>query len=151
MDALSYKTQMLNKQTVTRKWLIIDVKGQTLGRVASRIAYILRGKHKPGYTPHVDCGDKVIVINAGEIQLTGRKWDKRIHLRHTGYPGGQRAQTPRQIHAKHPTRLVEHAIKMMLPKTKLGADIFRNLYVYAGSNHPHQAQQPELYNIESVL
>lgn len=142
MDSLSYKTRYLNKAAVERSWLLVDAAHQPLGRVASRIAFLLRGKHKPGYTPHVDCGDKIVVINAEKVHLTGRKGDQREHLRHTGYPGGQRSQTPNQILEKHPERLIEQAVKGMLPRTRLGREIYHNLFVYAGAEHPHDAQQP---------
>jgi len=143
MDALSYKTVMLTPKTVNRTWWIVDAEGLILGRMASQVAMLLRGKNKPSYTPHINCGDKVIIINAEKVALTGKKMDKRIHLHHTGYPGGQRAKTPREILQRTPTRLIEHAIKMMLPKTVLGSDLYRNLYVYAGTKHPHEAQNPK--------
>ena len=143
VDFLTYKTKSANDATVTKKWVIVDAESAVLGRFASEVAKMIRGKHKPDFTPHVDCGDYVIVINADKIKLTGRKMTDKVYTRHTGYPGGQRFATPREWMAKHPTRVVEHAIKRMLPKSRLGSSIFNNLYVYAGPSHPHTAQQPE--------
>lgn len=143
MDTLSYKTVSLNKATVDKNWVIVDVEGLVLGRAASEVAKIIRGKNKPGYTPHVDCGDNVIVINAEKIRLTGNKWSEKQYIRHTGYPGGQRFQTPQEAKAKNASLLVERAVKGMLPKNKLGSQLFKNLYVYSGSEHPHEAQQPK--------
>ncbi len=146
MDTLSYKTVSANKATVVKEWLLVDADGQTLGRLASEVAKLLRGKHKPSFTPHVDCGDNVIIINASNIQLTGKKWDDKTYIRHTGYPGGQRSLTATEMYKKDPTRLVEKAIKGMLPKNKLGAEIFRNLKVYADANHGQEAQKPRAIN-----
>ena len=143
MDTLSYKTISANKATVNKEWVLVDADGQTLGRLASKVAKLLRGKHKPNFTPHVDCGDNVIVINAEKVMLTGKKWTDKKYIRHTGYPGGQRERTPNEMLAKFPTRLVENAIKGMLPKNRLGRSLFRNLYVYTGPEHPHAAQQPK--------
>lgn len=143
MDTLSYKTLSANKQTVEKGWILVDAKGQTLGRLASQVAAIIRGKHKPYFTPHVDCGDNVVVINAEKIRLTGRKWDNKQYISHTGYPGGQRVINPRQLKAKLPTRLIEHAVRGMLPKNRLGRRLFHNLFVYAGQEHAHVAQQPK--------
>lgn len=145
MDSLSYKTQMATAATAKRNWVVVDATGQTLGRLTSQIAMLLRGKHRPDYTPHVDCGDRVIVINAEKIVLTGKKWQDKEHLWHTGYPGGQRTITMEKQLAKNPAKIIEVATKGMLPKTKLGSEYFRNLYVYAGGTHPHQAQNPEVY------
>lgn len=147
MDSRSYKTLSANKQTVEKQWLIIDVEGQVLGRVASQIAHLLRGKHKPSFTPHVDCGDNVIVLNADKIRLTGNKWDQKKYLRHTGYPSGQREVIAKDMMAKHPTRVVEYAVKGMLPNTKLGSQMLRNLRVYAGTEHPHEAQEPVKFEL----
>lgn len=147
MDSRSYKTLSANKQTVEKQWFIIDVEGQVLGRVASQIAHILRGKHKPSYTPHVDCGDNVIVLNADKIRLTGNKWDQKKYLRHTGYPSGQREVIAKDMLAKHPTRIVEYAVKGMLPGTKMGSQMLRNLRVYAGTEHPHEAQEPVKFEL----
>jgi len=142
MDTLSYKTVSANKQTVNKEWLLIDAEGMILGRLASKVAILLRGKHKPEYTPHVDCGDNVVIINAEKVKLSGRKMDDKIFIRHSGYPGGQRSRTAREVLEKFPERLVEHAVKGMLPKNRLGSDLFRNLYVYVGPEHNQEAQQP---------
>lgn len=143
MDILSYKTVSANKSTVVKKWYIIDAGDAALGRVCTEVASILRGKHKPSFTPHVDCGDNVIVINADDIKLTGKKMDTKEYVRHTGYPGGQRISTPRQEMQKSSTRIIEKAVRGMLPKNRLGRKLFHNLYVYEGSDHPHEAQQPK--------
>lgn len=143
MDSKSYKTLSANKNTVDKQWLVVDVEGQVLGRAASQIAALLRGKHKTSFTPHVDCGDNVIVINADKIRLTGNKLSQKEYLRHTGYPGGQRSISVRNMLAKHPERVIETAVKGMLPKNKLGAQLYRNLRVYAGAEHPHEAQEPK--------
>lgn len=142
VDALSYKTISANKATVTKKWYIVDAEGQTLGRFASKVANILRGKHKPSFTPHVDCGDNVIIVNADKIRFTGNKLNDKEYKFYSGYPGGLRYESARNLLSRRPTYVVEHAIKGMLPKNKLGAELFRNLYVYAGNEHPHAAQQP---------
>lgn len=146
MDTLSYKTKSQKKETVERKWLIVDAEGETVGRICSRIASVLRGKHKPSYTPHIDCGDYVIVINADKIRFTGQKESQKIYLHHTGYPGGQRAKTAKQLFAERPERIVENAVRGMLPKNRLGSAMFKKLFVYAGAEHPHEAQQPEAFN-----
>lgn len=147
MDTLSYKTVSANKSTVTKEWLLVDADGQTLGRLASEVAKLLRGKHKPSFTPHVDCGDNVIIINASNINLTGNKWADKTYIRHTGYPGGQRSLSAQEMYKKDPARLVEKAVKGMLPKNKLGAEIFRNLKVYADANHGQEAQKPKAINL----
>lgn len=147
MNTLSYKTVSANKATVTKEWLVVDATDQVLGRLAAKIAYLLRGKHKPNYTPHVDCGDNVIIINAEKIRLTGDKLDQKTYVRHTGYPGGQRTETAKELLKRRPLTLVERAVKGMLPKTRLGSELFRNLYVYEGPEHPHQAQEPKLINL----
>lgn len=143
MDHNSYKTTHINKATVEKGWVIVDAKSQVLGRLASEVARIIRGKHKPGFSPHVDCGDHVIVINAEKVKMTGKKWTDRILLSHSGYPGGQHENTPALIRSKYPERLVEHAVRGMLPKNRLGSELFRSLHVYAGGEHPHTAQQPK--------
>ncbi len=140
----SFKTISANKNTVTKKWVIVDAEGQILGRLASRIAIILRGKHKASYTPHVDCGDNVIVINAEKIRVTGKKADQKEYVRHTGYPGGQRSVTYRNMMAKAPERILMEAVKGMLPKNRLGKRIATNVRIYAGTEHPHAAQNPEV-------
>ena len=143
MDTLSYKTVSANKATVEKEWVVIDATDQVLGRLASRVAIILRGKHKPSYTPHVDCGDNVIIINAEKIRLTGKKLTDKLYVRHTGYPGGQRFATPKELLNRKPFAVVEHAVKGMLPKNRLGAQLYRNLHVFVGPEHTHQAQQPK--------
>lgn len=150
MDTLSFKTISANKATVDKQWVLVDAEGQTLGRLASKVAKLLRGKYKPSFTPHVDCGDNVIVINAEKINLTGNKWDQKQYIRHTGYPGGQRIQTAKEILAKYPERLVEKSVKGMLPKNKLGAALFRNLKVYVGTEHNHEAQKPTTINLNDL-
>jgi large subunit ribosomal protein L13 len=142
VDTLSYKTISANSTTVNKNWVVVDADSKILGRLASEIAKIIKGKTKPEYTPHVDCGDNVIVINADKIRLTGKKWTDKIYLRHTGYPGGQRQATPTELKAKSSTLLIENAVRGMLPKNRLGRALFNNLYVYEGADHPHQAQQP---------
>ncbi|MDH4459951.1 MAG: 50S ribosomal protein L13 [Spirosomataceae bacterium] len=143
MDTLSYKTISANKATTDKGWIIVDAENQVVGRLTSEIAKILRGKHKPSFTPHVDCGDNVIVINADKVRFTGKKLTDKVYTRHTGYPGGQRFATPKEVLAKNPRGIVESAVKGMLPKNRLGRKLFTNLYVYAGSEHPHTAQQPK--------
>lgn len=150
MDSLSYKTISANRETVKKEWLIIDANDQILGRLASKVASLIRGKNKPNFTPHVDCGDNVIVINAEKVRLTGKKWTDRQYFSYSGYPGGQKITTPEQLLAKKPFALVEHAVKGMLPKNRLGSAIFRNLYVYVGSEHPHEAQKPKKIDINSI-
>ena len=151
MNTISYKTVSANSQTVTKNWVLVDAEGQTLGRLASNIAYLLRGKNKPDFTPHVDCGDNVAVINAEKVSLGGKKWDDKIYISHTGYPGGQRKKTATQVFEKHPERLVERAVKGMLPKNKLGAELFRNLRVFVGAEHNLDAQKPEKINLKELL
>lgn len=143
MDTLSYKTVSANAATVQKDWIVVDAQSAVLGRFASEVAKILRGKTKPSFTPHVDCGDNVIVINAEKIRLTGKKWNDKVYVRHTGFPGGQRIATPKILMQKSPTTLVQKAVKGMLPKNRLGDKLYGNLYVYAGPEHPHAAQQPK--------
>mgnify|MGYP001823747611 FL=1 len=150
VNTLSYKTVSANKETVEKEWYIIDAKDVVLGRLASVVAMVLRGKHKPSFTPHVDCGDYVIVINADKIKLTGSKMTDKQYVRHSGYPGGQRFQTPEDLLAKKPEAVVEKAIKGMLPKSRLGSEMFRNLYVYAADTHPHEAQQPKDLDLNKI-
>ena len=150
MDTLSYKTVSANKNTVNKEWVVVDAEGQTLGRMSTIVAKLLRGKYKPNYTPHVDCGDNVVVINASKINLTGKKWDAKSYIRHTGYPGGQRSLTAKELYGKDPARLVENAVKGMLPKNKLGSAIYRNLKVYAGAEHGQEAQKPKAININEL-
>ena len=150
MSTLSYKTVSANKQTVQKEWVLVDAEGQTVGRLATRVANILRGKTNPCYTPHVDCGDNVIIINAEKVVFSGKKETDKIYQRYTGYPGGQRETTPAKVRAIHPERILEHAIRGMLPKNRLGDALYRNLYIYAGSEHPHQGQNPKAININEV-
>jgi len=151
VNTLSYKTVSANSNTVDKKWLLVDAEGLALGRAASAVASLLRGKHKPNFTPHVDCGDNVIVINADKVLLSGQKWKQKQYIRHTGYPGGQRALSAEQVHKKNDTRLVEKSIKGMLPKNKLGADLFRNLRVYSGNQHQQESQNPTSINLNDLL
>ena len=150
MDTQSYKTVSLNKATVNKEWVVIDATDLALGRLAARIAFVLRGKNKPGFTPNVDCGDNVIVVNAEKVALKGKKMTDRVYTRYTGYPGGQRFTTPSEILAKRPTELVRMAVKGMLPKTRLGDKIYGNLHVYAGPEHPHQAQNPRTITLDEI-
>lgn len=147
MNTLSYKTKSANASTVERKWHIVDADGLTVGRMCTEIATVLRGKHKPDFTPHFDNGDYVIVINAEKVRFTGLKMDQKVYLRHTGYPGGQRARTAKELLAKKPIAIVETAVKGMLPKTKLGRAQFKKLFVYEGGEHPHGAQKPQELNL----
>ncbi|MEW6468463.1 MAG: 50S ribosomal protein L13 [Bacteroidota bacterium] len=150
MDALSYKTVYLNKDTVKKGWLLVDAENETVGRLASKVAYLIRGKNKPGYTPHVDCGDNVIVINAEKVKFTGKKMTDKVYKRHTGYPGGERYATPREVLAKKPQFIIERAVRKMLPTTRLSDKLIRNLYVYVGTQHPHEAQQPKAIKLSSI-
>ncbi len=150
MDTLSYKTISANKATVNKEWVVVDATGQNLGRIASKVAKLLRGKYKPSFTPHVDCGDNVIIINAEKVEMTGNKWNDRIYLSHTGYPGGQRENTPATLLKKGGDRLFKKVVKGMLPKNRLGAKLLNNLYVYEGSEHKHEAQQPKNIDINSL-
>ena len=150
MNALSYKTISATKANSTKEWIVVDADGHNLGRLASKVAMILRGKYKPSYTPHVDCGDNVIVINSEKINLTGKKMDDKIYMRHTGYPGGQRTLTAKVLQAKNPALLVEKAVKGMLPKNKIGAELFRNLNVVVGSEHKQGAQKPRTVNLNDL-
>jgi large subunit ribosomal protein L13 len=150
MDTLSYKTISVNKETAGKGWVLIDAEDQVVGRLASMAAYILRGKHKASFTPHVDCGDNVIIINADKIKFTGDKITDKNYVRYTGYPGGQRFRNPKELLVKKPVFIIEHAVKGMLPRTRLGRQLFRNLHVYTGPVHPHEAQQPKKVNINEV-
>lgn len=150
MDTLSYKTISANKANVTKAWLLVDAEGETLGRLASKVANLLRGKHKPSFTPHVDCGDNVVIINAEKVTLSGNKWSEKTYVRYTNYPGGQRFTTANELLEKNPTGIVERAIKGMLPKNRLGAELFRNLKVYAGSEHGQEAQKPTVVNLKDI-
>lgn len=150
MDSLSYKTISATAEGVTKDWYVIDATNEVLGRLASQVAKILRGKNKPCYTPHADCGDYVIVINADKVKLTGKKMTDKVYVRHTGYPGGQRFATPADYLAKKPTFVVEKAVKGMLPKTRLGEHILKNLKVYAGAEHPHAVQSPKEIKLNEI-
>ena len=150
MDSLSYKTISANAATVDKQWVVIDATDEVLGRLASQVAKILRGKNKPSSTPHVDCGDYVIVIIADKVKLTGKKMTDKVYTRHTGFPGGQRFATPADYLAKKPTFLIEKAVKGMLPTTRLGEAIMKNLKVYAGAEHPHAAQNPKAIKLNEI-
>jgi len=150
VNTLSYKTVSANKSTVQKEWYVVDAKDMVLGRLASRVAMVLRGKHKPDFTPHVDSGDYVIVINADKVKLTGNKMTDKQYVRHSGYPNGQRTQTPKDLLSKKPEAVVENAVKGMLPKNRLGSELFRNLHVFAGDQHPHEAQQPKELDLNTI-
>ena len=143
MDHNSYKTTNANNATAEKAWVLVDAKDQILGRVACQIASVLRGKHKASYTPNTDMGDHVVVINAEKIKLTGKKMNDRLMFFYSGYPGGQKQVTPKMMTEKHPARLMEHSVRGMLPKNSMGRQLFRSLHVYAGTEHPHEAQQPK--------
>lgn len=149
MDTLSYKTVSANKETAEKKWFIVDAEGQTVGRLASKVAKVIRGKHKPNFTPHADCGDNIIIVNAEKVSFSGTKLVNKTYIRYTGYPGGQRMTTAEEMLKKNPTRLIEKAIKGMLPKNTLGRKLFTNLKVYQGNDHNHDAQKPEVLNLET--
>ena len=150
MDTLSYKTVSANKASVNKEWVLVDAQNEVVGRLCAKIAFAIRGKHKPSYTPHVDCGDNVIVINAEKVRFTGKKWSEKEYVRHTGYPGGQRITIAKELMRKNPIAVVEKAVKGMLPKNKLGAALYRNLHVFAGPNHPYEAQQPKTLNLNLI-
>lgn len=150
MDTLSYKTVSANKKTAHKEWVVVDAEGQILGRMCTKVAKLLRGKYKPDFTPNVDCGDNVIIINADKVQLTGKKWTDRVYVRYTGFPGGQREYTPQDLMEKGAERLIRKVVKGMLPKNRLGARLFTNLYVFAGAEHNMQAQQPKLIDINTL-
>ena len=148
MNTLSYKTISAKKESVEKNWWIVDADSRVLGRVASEVAKIIRGKHKPSFTPHVDCGDNVIVINAEKIRMTGDKMNSKEYISHSGYPGGQKRLSPKQVMAKKPERIFEYAVKGMLPKNRLGRQLFKNLHVYIGDQHPHEAQNPKVLELK---
>lgn len=143
MNTLSYKTKFANAQTYQREWFVVDAEGKTLGRMATEIATILKGKHKPTYTPHFDAGDNVIVLNSNKVVLSGSKWDDRKYITFSGYPSGQKSIVAKELNKKKPTAIVENAVRGMLPKNKLGRAMFKKLFVYEGAEHPHAAQQPK--------
>ena len=150
MDAVSYKTISANKDIVKKEWVLIDAQEMVVGRLATVVARILKGKNKPYYTPSFDCGDNVVIINAEKVRFSGKKWTDKQYVHHTTYPGGQRFATPKEVMRKYPERILEHAIKGMLPKNRLGSQLYRNLHVYVGPNHPHEAQQPKLINVNDI-
>jgi large subunit ribosomal protein L13 len=150
VDTLSFKTISANKATVNKEWVVVDATDQVLGRMCTKVAKLLRGKYKPNFTPHVDCGDNVIVVNADKVILTGNKWDGRIYLKYSGYPGGQREYTPAMLKAKGDDYLLKKVVKGMLPKNRLGDKLLKNLYVYAGDEHKHQAQTPKSIDLNSL-
>ncbi|WP_294674665.1 50S ribosomal protein L13 [uncultured Fluviicola sp.] len=149
MNTLSYKTVSANKETADKKWLLVDAEGHTVGRLASEVAKLVRGKHKPNFTPHADCGDNVIVINAAKVSFSGTKLENKEYVRYTGYPGGQRSLTAQELLQRSPERVIEKAIKGMLPKNTLGRQLYRNVKVYAGAEHKHDAQNPEAINLKA--
>lgn len=148
MNTLSFKTISAKKESVEKNWFIVDADSRVLGRIASEVAKIIRGKHKPSFTPHIDCGDNVIVINAEKIRFTGDKMNSKQYISHSGYPGGQKRLSPKQVLAKKPERIFEHAVKGMLPKNRLGRKLFKNLHVYVGDSHPHEAQNPKVLELK---
>ncbi len=150
MDSLSYKTLSLNKATADKQWVVIDANEEVLGRLASQVAKILRGKNKPSFTPHVDCGDNVIIINCEKFKLTGKKMHDKVYVRHTGYPGGQRFASPLDYLAKKPEFIMYKAVKGMLPKNRLSSQLLRNLKIYVGPEHPHAAQEPKLIKLNEI-
>lgn len=152
MNTRSYNTVSLSNEAAKeqKQWLLVDAENETLGRLASKVAYLVRGKHKTSYTPHIDCGDNVIIINAEKIRLTGKKMDDKVYVRYTGYPGGQRFATPRQLLNTKPEQIIELAVNRMLPKTKLGDRLRTNVFVYAGSEHKHEAQNPKKINLKTI-
>jgi|TARA_B100000809_G_scaffold115124_1_gene113382 large subunit ribosomal protein L13 len=151
MGKLSYKTISANRKTVTKEWVLIDASDISLGRTTSVVAGLLRGKHKSNFTPHVDCGDNVVVINADKIKLTGDKWSQKEYISHSGYPGGQKIITADKLHKKNNIKLVENAVKGMLPKNKLGAELFRNLKVFPQTDHNYKAQKPKLIDLNAKI
>ena len=150
MNTQSYKTVSANSATVKKEWVVIDATDLVLGRLASRVALVLRGKNKPCFTPNVDCGDNFIIVNAGKVRLTGKKMTDRVYVRYTGHPGGQRFTTPKEILAKKPTELLRMSVKGMLPKNRLGDKLIKNLFLYEGPEHPHQAQQPKEIKLNEI-
>lgn len=150
MDNVSYKTVSANKETASKEWVVVDAEGQNLGRLASKVAKMIRGKHKTNYTPHVDCGDNVIVLNAEKIALTGNKWEEKNYIHHTGYPGGQRSLSAREVMEKKPYAMVEKAVRGMLPKNRLGRALFNNLHVVVGPTHKFEAQKPKAVDLDTI-
>ena len=150
MDQVSYKTTYVNKATAKKEWVVIDAENQVLGRLASKVAKLLRGKYKPSFTPFEDCGDNVIIINVEKVVLTGNKLTDKVYTRHTGYPGGQRQTSPAAVLKTYPERVIEHAVRGMLPKNRLGRAVLKNLHLYAGAEHKHQAQQPKVIDLNTL-
>lgn len=150
VDTLSYKTVSATPASIQKEWVVVDATDEILGRLASKVANMLRGKHKVNFTPNLDCGDNVIVVNCEKVRLTGKKLTDKVYVRHTGYPGGQRFATPKELLSRKPEAVVEEAVKGMLPKTRLGSKLYGNLYVYAGAEHPHQAQNPKSINLNDL-
>jgi large subunit ribosomal protein L13 len=150
VNTLSYKTVSANKATVDKEWLLIDAEGEVLGRLAAQVAKMLRGKNKTNFTPHVDCGDNIVVINAEKIELSGNKWADKEYVRHTGYPGGQRFTSAEEMLKKNPIGIIEHAVRGMLPRNRLGRAIFKNLHIYVGTEHPHEAQKPRIIELDKI-
>ena len=149
MDTLSYKTISANKETVQKEWVVLDATDQVVGRLCSKVAKLIRGKYKPSFTPHVDCGDNVIIINAAKVVFSGKKETDKVYTRYTGYPGGQRFTTPAQLRQRNGgvEKMLRHAVKGMLPKGRLGRHLIDNLYIYEGTEHPHDAQKPKAIDI----
>lgn len=150
VNTLSYRTKTVSPKEAKRKWYLVDAENQTLGRISSEIAKILQGKNKPTYTPNIDTGDHVVIINADKVALTGKKMTDKVYVRHTGYPGGQRFMTPKEALAKKPEFVLENAISHMLPRTRLGRAMFKKLHVYAGAQHDHAAQKPEVLKFNKI-
>ena len=150
MDALSYKTKFANKATAEKEWLLVDAENEVVGRLASKIAILLRGKHKTNFTPHADSGSNVIVINADKVRFTGKKLTDKEYIRYTGYQGGQRFATPKELMAKNPTEILTHAIHGMLPKNRLGRVLNTNIRIFAGAEHGHEAQQPKKVDLSKI-
>lgn len=150
VDTLSYKTVSATPASIQKEWVVVDATDEILGRLASKVANLIRGKYKVNFTPNLDCGDNVIVVNCEKVRLTGKKLTDKVYVRHTGYPGGQRFATPKELLARKPEAVVEEAVKGMLPKTRLGSKLYSNLYVYAGAEHPHQAQNPKSINLNDL-
>lgn len=151
MDALSYKTKFVNKANSDKEWLLVDAENEVVGRLASKLAYLIRGKHKTNFTPHTDCGANIVVINAEKVRFTGAKMDDKEYVRYTGHPGGQRFATPKEMLAKKPEEVIKHAVHGMLPKGRLGRAINTNLFVFAGSEHDHAAQQPKKVDLSTII
>ncbi len=150
MSELSYKTQSVKKDDIQKEWLLVDATDQVLGRLSSKVAKILRGKHKACFTPHVDCGDYVVIINAEKIRLTGKKWTDKEYIRYSNYPGGQKKESAKEVHEKYPARIIERSVKGMLPGNRLGRSIFKNLHVYDGAEYKQEAQKPKEIKLDDI-